>query len=144
MSPQQGDIAPSLEGKSPRKGPCCRPESCCCPKEHKVTGGCGGSRDKTKNPGGKQSGSGWGRGQDSVWSDISYLWLFVSPYLLSPKEGRGFVLRGRLSPPKGSRAPVTGTTSLGWSWTTMTLCRDGNGSLGCWNRDSLLSHPAFP
>lgn len=26
----------------------------------------------------------------------------------------------------------------------MTLCRDMDGSSGCWDGDSLLSHPTFP
>lgn len=41
--------------------------------------------------------------------------MFVSPYLISQEEGRGFVLRGWVSTPEGSRVPRTGTVSLGWS-----------------------------
>lgn len=119
---------PHQRGNSPRKAPCCRLESAAV--WGNTARGWGRSRDKTKNPGGKQSGSGWGMGQDWVQSDISYLWLFVSPYLISRKEGRCFVLRGR--------ALVTGTMALDGAGATVTLGRDGT-ALGCWDGDTAVT-----
>lgn len=132
---------PPQRGKSPRKAPCCRLESCCSLREHKTTNGCGRSRDKTKNRGGKQSGNGWGRIQFGVTSVI-YECLY--PHILYLKRKAEALSSGAGYPhPRAAGFPGQGPCPWDGAGATVTLGRDRDGTLGCWNGDSLLSHPTL-